>query len=275
MSIEKTIVSRSQPYSISTSAAQFIKDEAHKGCSPVLSREPLRLEPIYTEPTQWKNRKSTFYSNVVQKKLYNEFLIYNVWISDEYDPKWFRAERFIKILSKINNRISFQISGNSEEINLKFHVFIEDADSLQVAFYGEYNDNELTISKNKRFQYSNIFFRDYFPVPPYHHLLTRAHELATSPFEPFILALSKINSESVGFVQVLFEPVRNNWHQNVEILTDLEFLSKTINDTRSSLRVKQQVPSGDIRHMASEVESKAHNDKPFFSVALRTGVMTE
>ena len=38
-------------------------------------------------------------------------------------------------------------------------------------------------------------------------------------------------------------------------------------------RYAQQSPSGDLRQMAWEVENKAHNDKPFFAMALRVAVI--
>lgn len=33
------------------------------------------------------------------------------------------------------------------------------------------------------------------------------------------------------------------------------------------------MPSGDLRHMATNTETKAHNDKPFFAAALRVAVI--
>jgi hypothetical protein len=162
-----------------------------------------------------------------------------------------------------------------KEIKIEFTVHRSDLDKLKIAFGGEYTDCEITqVKRNGGFE-SDIYFHDFYPLPPYHHLFTRSHELNTSPYESFIYALAKLPEECQGFVQVLFEPVKHNWHQNVEILTDIEFLSKTITDPRSAYRIKQQLPSGDIRNMANEVETKAHNDKPFYFAAIRSGIITD
>ena len=50
---------------------------------------------------------------------------------------------------------------------------------------------------------------------------------------------------------------------------DLEYTVKLMGDSQYPQRYKQHVPSGDLRHMAVETEIKAHNDKPFFTTAVR------
>ncbi|MFC2085203.1 type IV secretory system conjugative DNA transfer family protein [Bacteroidota bacterium] len=276
MPIESAIIARSQPYVITAAANEFLQKEASKGCTPHLSKNPLQLEPRYQPAENWKTaREDGLTSSIAILATFNNNIKLQSWMSKEHVLHWFRAERFVKLLSSTKNRIGFQIIGNMENISIEFTVHPTDSDNLRVAFNGEYPDCEITYSDSDwRFD-GNIYFQDFYPLPPYHHLLTRSHELNTSPYESFIYALAKLPEDSQGFVQVLFEPAKHNWHQNVEALTDIEFLSKTIADPRSAYRIKQQLPSGDIRNMAHEVETKAHNDKPFYSVALRSGIVTK
>ena len=87
--------------------------------------------------------------------------------------------------------------------------------------------------------------------------------------------MSSIQAPTVGLYQTLFQPVRpeNNWHRNVQILLDFEFTIKLMGGFQIPQRYAQQSPSGDLKQMAGEVENKAHNDKPFFAMALRVAVI--
>ena len=91
---------------------------------------------------------------------------------------------------------------------------------------------------------------------------------------PLITAMADIDPPAVGVYQVVFQAVHpaHNWHRNVQILLDLEYNIKLQTGTTPGLRYAQQSPSGDLKQMAWEVENKAHNDKPFFSTAVRIGV---
>lgn len=275
MSIEQSIISRAQPYVISTAATEVLEREASKGCMPNLALHPVNLEPKYINSLRWminnKEKENEDFEKFNRFQSMSEYL--ECWVDAEHVLQWSRAERFIKHLVGSSYPIGFEIIGNCKKIEIRFLIHPIDTTLLTTAFNGEYAKCELTKSKQCNPYKGNIYFYDFFPFPPYHHLFTQPNELVTSPYESFIYFLAKIPEESQGFVQVLFEPVKHDWHQNVEILKDIEFLSKTITDPRSAYRIKQQLPSGDIRHMASEVESKAHNDKPFFSIALRAGMI--
>ena len=67
-------------------------------------------------------------------------------------------------------------------------------------------------------KWKNVTFLDFFPPPPYSHLLTRPDELKSSPLEPLIAAMNKFPSNTMGIYQVLFQPVSasHDWHRNVQ-----------------------------------------------------------
>ena len=113
--------------------------------------------------------------------------------------------------------------------------------------------------------------RDFLPHPPYSHLLTQPEELKRSPYAPLIATLAEIPAPVVGIYQVVFSAVslEHNWHQNVETLLDLEFSIRPLGGLSSTSRYAQQAPSGDLRQMSSDLQVKAHNDKPFFATAVR------
>ena len=276
MSLEHSIIARSRPYVINQELSGVVKQEVIKGCNPKILSQPVDLEPVHLNYTDWmltdKNNNSFKPCSIWEP---NDLIRLNCLISTEHDLKWFRAERFLKELQNLNHRIGFEITGNQKQIRISFMVHKSDLDLLRVAFNGEYQASEIIESDTRNNYTKDCSFYDFLPLPPYHHLLTQSPELHTSPYDSFIYALAELPPDQTGFVQILFKPVRNNWHSNVEMLTDMEYLSKTLNDVKLPFRIQQQVPSGDIKHMAQDVDTKAHNDKPFYFTALRVGVLSD
>ncbi len=119
--------------------------------------------------------------------------------------------------------------------------------------------------------WKDIQFKDYYPPPPYSHLLTRPQELQISSLKSLITTISNIKAPVLGLYQALFQPAppAHNWHRNAQILLDFEYNIKLQDGFHTPQRYAQQSPSGDLRQMAWEVENKAHNDKPFYFLAIR------
>jgi hypothetical protein len=135
-------------------------------------------------------------------------------------------------------------------------------------------DSPLEIIPGKIWQ--DICFRDYLPHPPFYNLLTQPTELKIAPLKSVIIALAKIEPPAIGFYQVLSKPVSvlHDYHRQIEILLDIEYQIKLNSGFHSNQRqYSQQAPSGALQHMSMDLERKAHNDKPFYSTALRIGVV--
>lgn len=274
MQIDKTLVARARGIMLSSFSDEIIEYEAYKCSCRNISSFPVRLEPLYTPPNHWINNE--FLNNPksiyqVQNTNFEKQISLNCWISPNHKLDWIAAERFIKILKGIKSRILFNIMGNNDEIKFQFIIYESDFELFKVAFNSSYLNCETTNDRISDFRGQFKFF-DYFPKVPYHNLLTRASEFTFSPFEIIINALLNLNNSEYGFSQIIFEPVRNNWHHNVEVLTDLEYLSSVMNSAPNSKVYNQQTPSIEMRHMANEVIAKAHNDKPFYFVGIRTGL---
>jgi hypothetical protein len=187
---------------------------------------------------------------------------------------------FIKQLKETAFRVRFEVAGNNAGITLCFFVHQIDLPIITTAFRGEFGQcklsqlNEGYIESLPVHIWGDVRFKDYFPSPPYSHLLTRPPELQSSPFKSLIAAISAIKPPAVGLYQAIFQPVppEHNWHRNVEILLDIEFASKLQQGFHAPQRYSQQSPSGDLRQMSWEVTSKAHNDKPFYIMACRAAI---
>lgn len=284
MTIESALIARAQPQMIATRARDIIRREIRKGCRAKVSPLPVSLEPRFRP--LWVSGENPYDQEepdlISEEPIpQNQYLRLRMWISPEHGLDWNQAESFIKQLQGLRHRAAFEISGNRDAILTTFLVHRQDAAILRSAFNGEYGSSELTVLKDPfigrpSHKGQNVVrFRDYFPPPPYSHLLTRPQELQKSPLFPLIMAMADIAPPAVGLYQVVFQsiPPAHNWHRNVQILLDFEYNIKLVSGGGStSYHYAQQAPSGDLKQMAWEVENKAHNDKPFFSIALRVGV---
>jgi hypothetical protein len=173
-----------------------------------------------------------------------------------------------------------EVVGNRDGISIGLTCHREDLPIVLTAFEGTIEHCMLTPLEETTFDrvsapaWSAMRLRDYYPEPPYHHLLTRPEELQACPYEGLIAALLRLEPPAVGLYQVLFQPVSPDhaWHLNVQLLTDWEYLGRQVQNQGIVQRYAQSIPSEELHHTADKLESKAHNDKPFFAVAVRIAV---
>ena len=275
MSIERAIIARSRSYAVGVRATEILSREALKGCDLQFSANPVKLEPAFVPCSHWSQIAEFTDDFFVPASPGSaaELSRVHCLISPEHKLEWSRAERFLKQLCGVSHRVGFEIRGNRDGIKVGFLVDKNDAALLKVALEGEFPDTLARPATNETHFKPNICFYDFFPLAPYHHLQTQPQQLQSSLYDSFIRAISQLPGKTQGFVQVLFEPARHYWHPNVERLTDIEFTGKSMADPHLPYRTVT-LPSGELKNMAMEVETKAHYDKPFYFVALRAGVRT-
>ena len=289
MSVEKAIVHYAGRHML-TSKAQFLIDaEAGKGCLGNILLNPVALEPDFNQITMprdimaLKDRPCWVYEDPPS---WQDLVRYQVWLSPDQPFDWNCFELFIKQLSAVSNRVGLEIVGNQEKISVILLCHRSDIPVVVTSFSSRLRFCRLSVINPDlifnidRDDWKDISLYDYFPPPPYSDLLTRPDELHTSPYEALITAITNIPAPAVGIYQVLFQPVSqsNNWHRNIERLTDLEYLAKMVSNVGMgglghSPGYTQQIPSGALGQMAGQVDTKAHNDKPFYSAALRIAVV--
>lgn len=284
MTLEKALVTQAGPYMLAAKAQALIDAEVGKGCDGRILSNPVALEPVFNPITvpkdilALKDRPSRIHENPPCEQ---DMARFQAWISPDQPFDWNCLELFLKQLLLVSNRVGLEITGNRDRIVISLLCHKEDIPVVTTAFYGKLKFCRLSPLEVDLFfgidyrAWEEVKFCDYFPEPPYSHLLTRPDELHTSPYECLITAMANIPAPARGICQVLFQPVSpaNNWHRNIEILMDLEYVVKLVANFGHSQRYAQQAPSGDLRQMASQVETKAHNDKPFYSAAFRIGVL--
>ena len=261
---DKILVSRSKPLILERKLRETLEEEAGLGCSPTLYPKPISLESLCDDdalvpsesPVRWR-----------------------IWLAkQDHPPSWNTSETFLKQLLGLQGILGFEITGNRDEIELVFLCDSADSVILQSAFCGVFPDCRLTPTKGmlpeNLSEWRHVRFADYYPQPPYFNLFTSYDELKESPLNSLMQILKQLPSSVTGFYQCLFQPCRQNWHSKVERLRDIEFTLKLQHGAGMGLRgYSQQMPSGDLRQSVFEVETKAHNDKPFYAVALRVGVV--
>ena len=281
MTSEKALVKYyTGPYMVAAKSRMLFDIEAGKGCDGIILPNPVALEPVFRPITASRDVMAledrpawVFETPPMQQEL----IRYRVWLSSDQPFDWNCLEIFVKQLSLVSNRVGLEITGNQERFIITLLCHRSDIPVVKTAFLSKLKFCKLSVVTEKMIfnaepeLWKEISFYDYFPPPPYSHLLTRPDELRTSPYEALITALANIPPPAVGIYQVLFQPVSaaNNWHYNVETLTDLEYKVKLVRSSGPTQHYEQQVPSGAIQQMAGEVDTKAHNDKPFYSTAFR------
>lgn len=282
MSIERALILRAQPHMLRQRIDEALRVEVAKGCSHDIAASPVPIEPPYVPVGDLAGAVAVPSSQQADavgapKKLTR----FRVWISPEERFQWDRSEMFLKQLDTVSNRVIFQIAGNNDAIEVGFVCHTEDAPMVAVAFQAWFQFCEITVAERDLISafdarvWSQAQFCDFLPLPPYSHKFTTYDELHTSPFEAMLTAIHNVARSSLAFYQCVFEPVKpdHNWHENVATLLDIEYVLKLQSNPAGALRAMQQAPSGDLRQMARDVEVKAHNDKPFFAVAVRVGVV--
>lgn len=284
MSIEQALMAKAGSYAVSQRARALLREEVGKGCRPDISDCTVAIEPVYqpilgarelavsSGPERW---------DVELQPLAEEWLRIRVWVSPEQQAEWARSELLLKQLSCVHHRVAWEIAGNKEQIAIHLLCHRDDLPVVQAAFCGQFERCALSLARWNVFQSSTdgawqtMVFEDFFPCPPYTHLLTNPDELQRSPYATIMTAMAALCPPAIGFYQVVFQPTHaaHDWHQNVQMLLDLEFSIKLAGGIVTPMRYAQQMPSGDLKQMALETETKAHNDKPFFAVAVRIGVI--
>ncbi|MBN1818747.1 MAG: type IV secretion system DNA-binding domain-containing protein [Sedimentisphaerales bacterium] len=284
MTVGAALVTYAGPYMLAAKANALVEAEVRKGCLATVLGNPVALEPAYSQIAAPKDLTA-----LADKPCWidenppadEEIVRFRVWISPDQPFDWNCFELFLRQLCLVSHRVGLEITGNQERITVSLMCHREDIPIVTTAFCGKLKFCKLsTLDKDPFFDvrpeaWEDIQFYDYLPGPPYSHLLTRPNELYVCPYECLITAISNIPDPGVGIYQVLFQPVdpAHNWHRNIEILMDLEYIVKLVANVGHFQRYAMQAPSGDLRQMAGHVETKAHNDKPFYAAALRVAVL--
>ncbi len=272
------------PYMANAQARILFDFEVGKGCDGSILPNPVSLEPDFSPIATPRDimvlKDRPAWVSETPPKL-QELVRLRVWLSPDQPFDWNCLELFVKQLSGVSNRVGLEITGNQKKFNITLLCHRSDIPFVTTAFLSKLKFCKLSVvTEDLVFNaepelWKEISLYDYYPSDPYSHLLTRPDELHTTPYEALITAIANIPPPAVGIYQVLFQPVSaaNNWHYNVERLTDLEYKLKLASSPGPGQHFEQQVPSGAIQPMAVEVDTKAHNDKPFYSAACRIAVV--
>ena len=284
MSVERAMVARARPHMGASLALALLQDEVWKGCSPDLAPTPVRLEPSYRFfsgdlDALSRQVKSPYEPLPVPRQ--EELRSFKAWLSPDHTCNWQREERFLKELAGCAHSIAYEVTGNEGGIDLIYLCHADDAPVLAAAFAGEYPACRLEPHSRTNLDslpvacWEAATFREYFPPPPYSHLFTRPNELGSSPLSPLLNLLSDLPCSLVGIYQVILTSVapEHDWHRNVRLLLDVEFQQSMQEGMQPHIRYAQQLPSADLRGMALDLDSKAHNDKGLYAAVARVALI--
>lgn len=284
MSIQQALLAKARPYMLAEKAKSLVRLELSKGCVPEISGSPVALEPAFAPVGAPAGAVGDgFISSYMDASpsLPEDLVRLQIWISPEQKCDWSRSEAFLKQLSHVRHRVAFEIVGNRDRIAIQVLSHGDDRPIVGAAFLGQFEQCLLKpvpgdiLRELPTEAWNEMVFRDFYPPPPYSHLFTQPEELKRSLYATIIAVLAQIDPPAMGLFQVVFQPVspEHDWHQNVQAMLDLEYNIKLIGGMANVQRFAQQAPSGDLRQMSMDLETKSHSDKPFFAAAMRTAIL--
>ena len=281
MAFESIVLSDTVNYSLSRIGGQLIAHEAHRCSGSSLYPQVTQLEPPYISLCELQDISSLHAKGIdiiydTQSEL-QSLCRCDILPSSEYEYRWDKADIFLRHLPALCYRCGFEIIGNCKEVKLRFLCDKRDIPILSSSFCGKFTDCAFRVGGKGFFDssYSLLKFRDYYTPGPYSHLLTQPAAFKTSAYETFLYSLSNLPEYITGFCQVLFKATKpeNNWHKNIEMLTDVEYIHRLMQTPGLVGRNPQQLPSGDLQGASTDIDTKSHPDKPFFAAALRIGIL--
>jgi len=284
MSVERALIARAQSQLLTARARSIIEAEAVKGCTPDISRSPIPLEPpFYLLQPDGQVAIASPEKSEHETADANRYTLgrHRVWISPNQPFCWTRAELFLKIIKCLRFPAGFEICGNCDDVRIHFLIHQADEVLVRTAFKSQFEFCELTQDEQIALEnydlsaWKKVIIRDFYPLPPYSHLFTQIDELKISPLDPLFVSLISVPSSAFGFFQVLFQGTapNHNWHQNINVLLDLEYRVRLLSGMLPWSRTPVQSPSSELKNVAFDNEQKAHNDKPFFAAVMRMGVI--
>ncbi len=281
MTIEQAMIAQARPFMLASQLHELLAQEVVKGCDHQIWPEPVALEPPYQRLSSATLGQQSPLAVIEAPPSEQELLRFIVWISPEETFGWAYSELFLKQLQGVSHRILWEICGNGDRICLIASCHRCDLPVLTAAFHGQFGKCQLASLREHPLKalplaaWEKAVLCDYYPPHPYSHLLTRPEELHVSTYQTLFSSLAAMPHPALGVCQLVFQPVDpgHDWHYNVQKLLDIEYQLKLTHGPQLPNRYPQQSPSGDLRQMSSHMESKAHNDKPFYAAAIRIAVL--
>ena len=281
MAFEGIVLKRAADHALSRLSGGLISHQSPFNSSgPPLYPQPTVLEPYFVPVDDINNVRSVigkpadiiYESPDKQRQLCR----YTVLPSTSYEYRWDKPDFLLRHLPALYDRCGFEIVGNSKKVKFRFLCDKNDFPVLSTAFSAKFLDCALREDCPEFFDrhYEVLKFRDYNAPGLYSHLLTQPAAFKSSAYETLLFVLTTLPKETMGFAQVLFKACSpaNNWHRNVEILTDIEYLHGQM---QIPGRFPQQPPSKSLVVTSTEIDTKSHRDKPFFGAAVRVGICGE
>lgn len=191
--------------------------EGLKGCDSRTFPEPVALSPPYTRFS---------FDEILQQKqiLPGESLCvdyrlnrhYLLEFTHEYKDSPESFQNTLLELISLRHPACFEVIGNQQRIHLQISASEEDA-SLVFNSFGKLNSVVL-VPVSDRLDKDAYHFIDVYPLPPYFRSMTA---LSVVPFiENVVSALGM--SEDTAVLQVIFEPLSDDWRANLSACLDLE-----------------------------------------------------
>jgi hypothetical protein len=243
---------------------------ASKGCLPLIFKQPISLEPPYSDTSLERynrNPKEIAVLKVIPSAL------------DEISSQV--SELFLNSLRGISEPVSFEIIGSGSTVRLQIVVqkrdrrivesalgsllrntYLEESKDILLTHYARLSQGS-DLREKMEFQ-----FNDYYLAPPFYFPLQPSKDFSGDPLDSLYTAFSQLRPEELGFFQVLFIPAKSNWAKLARHLIGYRVKPEVGKEYHPYLSDPQ------LQFHKVKALEKIADGKPFYAVILRIGLFT-
>ena len=144
MSLHQIYLARSQNLLVSRRTHQLLEHHGKVGCSPILELHPVCLEPKHTSIEQALHQENIIHAvSMEQIPKKHDCVRYQIHIAKDAEIDWLRIENFFKQIVRIQHRVTFEIIGNSEGVEMTILCQHIDSFLIENSFLGALGPSHL------------------------------------------------------------------------------------------------------------------------------------
>jgi len=248
--------------------------ELSKGCDVNISSFSLDIKPRFDEYAlaNFSTKKITVQKPKPDKKQDRAYLL--MWFSTLDEVFWQEFELALKELGAIKGRISLLLVGNTERISCEIGVLRKDEIALCNIINTKFPNIQIDINSESCFLHYlkekndlSWDIRDFVAPKNYWHpsINYEALKKTNTPLMTIYSTLTSLPKNEIGFYQVVFEKMNDEWRTNILNLIEGEFETSKYATIRQPLLQSSGIGSEDYR------EARKKLIGPYFAVSIRVG----
>ena len=240
-----------------------VEAEMKKFRDSTIYRDVVYLEPPFTEFNilQPYSKDASKLRLAVIKEEIEELDVFEI-VCPLLDKPHLLCEEVSNLHSIIPSQMSFEVIGNSQKIQMfatadkRFSLGFTESWRVIPALEIRHCADPLAFLEDS----GNFYFVEIFPAAAYYRRMSdSSSQLITNPMVNLMSLLSKLDENEMGFLQVIYQPVKHDWASNIEKILQLD----------------PKICQGIIAPKNMSIRQlKTYGEKKLFSAKIRIGCAT-